>query len=159
LNGFQSSAYTMSGYLWHIVHIGRASTPHGVGPAIGPFTRYSGKNLAGTTLNSRGADQIAVSLTMRTASRKHWGRIYVPGLIRTLPDTAYGRMTSGDVDLLAGYLRTLGNSLSSSGYDLGVYSPTGRAFLHINTVEVDNVIDIQRRRRPKQSSYKKLLTS
>lgn len=159
INAVQSSAYVMVGYLWHIVHIGRASSPHGIGPAIGPFTRFTAKNLGGTQVNARGADQLASTITMRTASRKHWGRIYIPGLYRAAPDTVYGRLANGDVDNTAGALRTLGNALSAAGYDLGVFSPTGRAFLHINAVEADNVIDIQRRRRPKQSSYRKILTS
>jgi hypothetical protein len=45
------------------------------------------------------------------------------------------------------------------GYELGVWSYPKQAFMPVWQVQVDNIVDIQRRRRAKQRSYAKLITS
>lgn len=98
--------------------------------------------------------QVAPTCTFRTAWAKHWGRIYVP-----TPGTAAvdsnGRLTSTYRTALQGATATMVSSL----VDAGMYPvvPVGQldkvpfhALLGITTVVVDDVPDVQRRRRPRR---------
>lgn len=124
---------------------------------LGPAVRLTTSARGGAVSASRMPDQVAVTCTFRTAGRKHWGRIYLPGLARTQYEATYGRVANPAA--VASPLRTAINSLASAGYELGVWSPRGRAFLTITRLDVDNVPDVIRRRRPKQSSARQTYTS
>lgn len=98
--------------------------------------------------------QVAPTCTFRTAWAKHWGRIYVP-----TPGTAAvdsnGRLTS----TYRTALQTATATLLSTLHDAGFYPvvPVGQlnkspfhALIGVTTVVVDDVPDVQRRRRPRQ---------
>jgi hypothetical protein len=104
----------------------------------------------------RSPDQLACNLTIRTASRKHWGRIELPGIDIGKWDPASGRLLNSSIDLLSGAFDGLHNSLATAGYRLGVWSQLHPTFMTASQLEVDDVPDIQRRRRPKRRNYAKI---
>lgn len=148
-------------YRWFKIEADDPLSPEGY-PIHGPPVRVTGKNIPGVGTGSRTADQIASTYTLKTAGRKHWGRGYMPGLSRSVIDTTYGRFTTSYTDNLSLLVRNLTNSLAGAAggvYELGVWSPRGLAFLNTASVQVDNIPDVQRRRRAKQASYFKRYTA
>lgn len=125
----------------------------------GPPLRVDAIGVAGQFSSSRVPDQLSATITFKTASRKHWGRVYIPGLAANSWDTTYGRLTTSRADSLATYMRSLIVDLNTAGFEMCVWSRTARSVLHIYELHVDDVPDIQRRRRPKQRSYLKVFTS
>lgn len=97
--------------------------------------------------------QCAMSFTERTAWPKHWGRWYLPTLSGGI--TAQGRFGGGDlavaVDAAANLLLGLRND------DLPLVVPStqqngvlGGYLLVVTEIAIDDVPDVQRRRRPRQ---------
>jgi hypothetical protein len=102
--------------------------------------------------------QVACSITLRTASRRSWGRTYLPlGALGASNDLSGGRFSTSYVDYVANATGTLVGTLASNDFYLVVYSATKSALLNVEQVEVDNVPDVIRRRRWKSSTYKKIL--
>jgi hypothetical protein len=103
--------------------------------------------------------QDAFSITFKTDSRKHWGRFYLPGVTATSMDsTAYGTIKTSICDTLATAALALTARTSGAGAPaLIVWSHTLGQALTPTYVQVDNVCDIQRKRRLKHATYKKAL--
>lgn len=122
-------------------------------PLTGPPTRISTKTtpVAGSATNQPA--QMATSVTMRTTLRRHWGRIYLPG---ATPGTS-GFASTVNVDNPATRFRTFVNACDAIDLNPVVYSRLQAAVFSITAIEVDNVPDVIRRRRPKASTYKKIL--
>lgn len=147
-----------SDYRWHEVRAEKYKiVKEQYVDVLGPAVRLTTSARGGGVNGSRMPDQVAVTCTLRTAGRKHWGRIYLPGLARTQYESSFGRVANPGA--IGSPLRTAINSLSTAGYELGVWSPRGRAFLTITRLDVDNVPDVIRRRRPKQASARSTFTS
>lgn len=126
-----------------------------------PLNRLTPVGTVGTDAgNNRLPDQVAATVTYETASRHHWGRSYVPAACVNQV-SAYGRVMTAEVDALALAFRTAFNTLNGLGAATTpvVLSQKYRAFLNINKLQVDNVFDIQRRRRAKFGDYRKAYTS
>jgi hypothetical protein len=119
----------------------------------GPAIRIDADGRAGSVATSRMPDQIASTVTLKTASRRHWGRVYIPGITRADVDTTYGRLTSAKADAIALATETLKNALTAGGFELLVWSPTAHSALTIAEIHCDDVVDIVRRRRAKQTNY------
>jgi hypothetical protein len=99
--------------------------------------------------------QCATSITMRTALRKHWGRIYLPGV----HNVTGGFQANSEVDQLAAYWSTFLKACQTAQLVPVIYSGTRQMVFSITAIEVDNVPDVVRRRRPHNSTYKKILTA
>ena len=149
--GYTSNQCTLAEWRWH--EVSAAIDKHG------PAVRVTSVGVAGTLAASRMPDQVSATVTARTASRKHWGRVYLPMIGWGSTDTAYGRLSNASCDAIAGYWRTLALALDGRSIALGVWSPVGKAFLTTDEIHVDNVYDVQRRRRAKQASYRKSYAS
>lgn len=93
--------------------------------------------------------QVATTLTMRTARRRSWGRVYLPLTCDKLNTGAGGAglMAASATITLAGYFRTFVNACIATDLVPAIWSPTLHALLSVSSVEVDDVPDIQRRRR------------
>jgi hypothetical protein len=144
-----SNQWTLVDYTWHFRNAAAARD--------GPAVKITTLSLPGTSAGNRGADQNACTVTLATASRRHWGRIYLGGCASsTNLDSTYGRWTPTTCDAFATATDTLATNLLTDGYALGVWSKRGLAFLDTYGVHVDNIVDIQRRRRAKQRSYIKV---
>ena len=99
------------------------------------------------------AHQVSITSTDRTAYAKHWGRNYWPhpsaGTV-----TQPGFVSSATVTALANAVHTCYGALMAAGY-FPVVAVTQvdkqpmRGLLTVNEVQVDNLFDVVRRRRPK----------
>lgn len=123
-----------------------------------PAVRSVTRSVAGTSAGQNMPPQVACSLTFRTAARKSWGRTYLPlGALAASDLTSGHELSSTAVDFLATALQTLVTSLAANDFYLVVTSGTKSAALNVEKVEVDSNLDVVRRRRFKQSAYKKIL--
>jgi hypothetical protein len=147
-----SNQYTCTAYVWHEHRANHPPSAKGY-EVIGPAVRNTVKAVTGGVATSRMPDQVTPTLTFRTTSRKHWGRIYVPGLAFSTLDNTYGRLTNATADTLAAAGSSLHNSADAASVQLGVWTWGHQAFLPISQMACDNVVDIQRRRRAKRRSY------
>jgi hypothetical protein len=113
--------------------------------------------LVGTNA-SFSAHQMSSTVTLRTSLRRHWGRIYMP--IADAATSTGGQFSSSTVDSLAASARTmLMVTPSAQGIVPVVYDRTRHILNGVTAVEVDSVPDVVRRRRPRDSAYKKIYTS
>jgi len=103
--------------------------------------------------------QNACTVTLRTASRKHWGRFYLPlTATANMDGTAVGSIKQSVVDGLSSAAATLAShSPAGGGAKMVVWSKAMGTWQVITNVEVDNVSDIQRRRRLRHATYKKII--
>jgi hypothetical protein len=153
LNGQQYSGFTHKEIVWHDVEAGDKY--------YGPRERTTLTSNVGVQATGRLPDQLAVNVTLRTSSRKHWGRMYFPGIAAARYDTTYGRVLNGTCDVLAQAVRDLGTALTANTAhtELVVYSHVHQAVLSVDEIHCDNIADVIRRRRAKEPSYRKVYTS
>lgn len=146
--------WLLSGYVWR--HFG-ADYPLGKTGLSkpSPIYRVTSRSVAGTSAATNYTpDQMAISVTFRTASRKHWGRVYLPPPIANMV-TQYGRLTTGWCDTCAGAFDTLFatvNGLPAQTHPV-IWSSKYRGFFAVDTLAVDDVPDVIRRRRPYSRTY------
>lgn len=143
--------YTLKEYRWHDYSTDWKKP--------GPATRVTTVGAAATGSSTNCVpDQVATSVTFKTASRLHWGRMYLPQLITT-NYTSTGRIVSNTVDLVSGYLHTFLNACSGAALEPVVRSTSHRGTLGIVEIQMDNIPDVIRSRRAKQTDYRKIYTS
>jgi hypothetical protein len=120
---------------------------HGPGiVAPNPAQRTVTRAVAGTASTNATAPQIASSLTFRTGIRRSWGRTYLPGLASTVLD-ANGRLAVASVTALAGATDALYKSANGADFPMVVCSNAHQAIYALEATEVDDVVDVIRRRR------------
>lgn len=126
----------------------------------GPVDRDTAVGSVGTAGTGRVPDQLAISQTFKTASRRHWGRWYLPTTCQNVLEGTYGRITSGGVTALQGYTRTLLQVSGGSGLICPVVaSIEHHAVMGIRELQTDNIWDVIRSRRAKQPSQRVTNTS
>lgn len=102
--------------------------------------------------------QIGTTVTLRTTLRRHWGRIYLPISPVTLDN--FGQMSSGQTDAVASAARTaLLVTPATRGIVPVVYDRNRKILFGVTQLEVDSIPDVQRRRRPRDTQYRKIYTS
>lgn len=146
------SDYTLVEYRWHSFS--------GVGTKPGPAVRVTSRSVAGTNVGTRLPDQDAATVSFKTASRKHWGRIYLPGL--TNSSMATRGMLDGTVyvDAVAAAFHTFFASVVAHAWGQPVVaSRVYNGLCEISELQMDDIPDIQRRRRANRAGYKKVYTS
>jgi hypothetical protein len=121
-----------------------------------PAVRVTSSVVAGSAANSLLPPQVAVSITRKTGLRKRWGRTYLPS-IDTIALGTDGRITTARVDTLAGAENTLNTGAAAAEFMPVVYSPTAQRAYAIESVQVDNIFDVIRRRRFDSTTYRKRL--
>lgn len=124
-------------------------------PLTGPPTRVTTKTSPIVGGGPVVAPQIAETVTLRTPLRKNWGRIYLPGAAIGTK----GLIDTGDVDAIANAFKTFATACDTADLNVVVYSPIKAAVFGVSAIECDDVADVVRRRRPKASTYRKILTS
>lgn len=121
-------------------------------------------NTPGTAGNFQ-APQVAVTTTDRTAYAKHWGRNYWPHPGGTIVSSG-GYIGSANVDSLAQlvhdqYAALMANEffpvVPITRYTLGDQVVPARGLLTVSELQVDNLFDVMRSRRPKKATYRKVL--
>lgn len=129
----------------------------------GPYWRLkpvAGNN--GGDSSPRMPDQVALTTTFRTASRKHWGRYYAGGFTSAaLLDSLMGHATTTVVDALAtgthDWLVDINND--SRKTNLWIWSPKYLGACAVNELSVDDTWDVIRSRRAKFPTYRKTFVS
>lgn len=120
-----------------------------------PTVRVTSRSVAGTSGTGSMPQQCAVTISLRTALRKHWGRLYLP--TPTITQLAAGGLLSNTaVDAYAAAFNSLVTTIETADFYPVVYSRQRERAYAVNRMVVDNIIDIQRRRRPERSTYQKV---
>jgi len=115
-----------------------------------------------TTPNITGSDtavplpyQNAISVTLKTPDRKHWGRFYLPGLTYASLTANTGRLTTTVAQSLANATAQMINDLWEAEFQVVVpitqhNKVLGGQLSTVKSVQVDDIADVIRRRRAKQ---------
>jgi len=149
-----STHWTLSKYVWH-AYEGLSTSP-------GPARRTTTVNVAATGSGTNTMpDQVATSVTFKTAYPRHWGRMYLPPLTVDRY-TQYGRLSTASCDAIGSYYETLLESLDTvdvggTGVTPIVRSSSGGGLLSIDKVQVDDTPDVIRSRRVEQTTYRKVV--
>lgn len=101
--------------------------------------------------------QVAVNLTFRTPLRRHWGRMCLPYFGGSF--AAGGVLSSATVDAYANGGSTYIKSGNANGLSPVIWDRVRGSALGVTAVECDSIPDIQRRRRSRTTSYRKVLTA
>jgi|SRR5215203_3280812 len=109
------------------------------------------------TGTSTAPPQLAISITKRTAMRRHWGRIYMGPLDSGSYDSTSGRLSAARVDGIATPFEALRAGLQADDTPMIVYNRTTGVGLSVDGTRVDDVVDIVRSRRHRAATYRKLL--
>lgn len=155
--------HTMSEYRWYDMAFREPAVTGKPFAPTGPPSRITTKAIAGDLSTGRNIYQHAMTVTEKTAWPKHWGRIYIPGVSSDKLGTA-GHYTAAWCDTVANAYRQLMLDLNAQEHFLVV--PVTRidkvdvhSLITVSAVQVDDVPDVIRSRRPKQASYRKVLTA
>jgi hypothetical protein len=127
-----------------------------IGPGVNP-PNPAQKVFAVTNVGSSSSaelpPQCALSITLKTAARKQWGRTYLPGLTTAMLG-GFGLADSTKVNLVGAATDALIAEANTHDLHLVVYSPTKQAANTVESVQVDNVIDVIRSRRWRNATHK-----
>lgn len=129
------------------------------GPGIvppNPAQRVTARSVPGTNGGNALPPQVACSITLRTSVRRSWGRTYIPGLaVGALQ--ANGKLLTAGADAIAAATEALASSSNGSDFPMVVTSNHLSAVLNVEKIEVDDIVDIIRRRRWSHTTYRKIL--
>lgn len=129
-----------------------------------PHTAFKESILTGAAPGTPGASagltmppQVSVSVTLKTQPRKHWGRFYLPGVTGSqLDDNGHkGALKPSVCDAIAAAARTLAQP--TGGASLIIYSRPAGVTYFPTEVQVDDVVDVIRKRRMRKATYKKAI--
>jgi hypothetical protein len=117
-------------------------------------------NWPGLSVNDALPPQVAMSVTERTSIPRHWGRVYIPGLTESATAVGgTGRWVTGLVDGMGNAFTNFYNSMALANFPCVVVSTQadgvlGGSLLGITHVQVDDLPDVIRRRRPDRAAHK-----
>lgn len=121
----------------------------------GPPVHITQYNQAGLGAATAEIYQAAMSVTLRTATRPHWGRIYLPGITSSEIGGTQGRFDTAPITAVANAFAEFQDDLAGQGFHL-VVPVTQQQQLYaqglnwVTEIAVDDIPDVIRRRRPKQ---------
>jgi hypothetical protein len=141
--------WTLAEYRWY--RLGPGATPPE--PAVRVTTRALAATVSGATM----PPQVAQSVTLKTGLRKHWGRFYLPGPGSAGVAGTSGHFTTGVTDATANAMHAAIGSLAAADFYLVVFNAARSRMFNVESLQVDDVPDIIRRRRPKHGIYYKRL--
>lgn len=118
----------------------------------GPPVRVTVVGVAGTALNQRLPDQVAMSVTLKTHVPRHWGRIYLPGFAYNAIAATYGRWDTAYTTAVANATAELLDDLQDNDFFVvvpvtQVDGSLAKGVLGVYEVQVDDIPDVIRRRR------------
>lgn len=125
------------------------STP---GADMGDPVLIAPTNFIGTSQGDLLPPQCAISVTFKTPERKRWGRFYLPGIVVNALD-ANGRVEQATASTIALEATKL-TSRAGTGGALTVFSRTHWNHQDPTIVQVDDIVDIIRRRRFSSPHFK-----
>lgn len=89
--------------------------------------------------------QVAATVTFQTAQRRHWGRIYIPGL--AVPAVQAGRIIGDCCDQLGNKFASFVTNRKNANEGVLIFNRKLWTGLGVSAVSVDDIWDVQRRRR------------
>jgi hypothetical protein len=129
--------------------------PDTPGIDMGDPVKISSIATKGTATSQPMPPQCAVSVTWRTSARLRWGRFYLPGVVSAHLDTS-GRLDVATCDAIANAAHLL-TDRSGTGGVLTVFSRKHWNHSDPELIQVDDIVDIIRRRRFSQPHYRATL--
>lgn len=123
-----------------------------VGPGfadMGDPVRITTQNLRGSATNTHVLPyQCALTVTEKTTQRAHWGRMYIPNPSSAIVDDN-GRFTQAAIAAIATEVED--SYADAAALDLYAVVPSAalRTLFFVTQVQVDDIPDVQRRRRSK----------
>jgi hypothetical protein len=142
---FVTSRVTLREIRWYRVG-------HGV-VGSNPAERVTTVGVAGSSSSQELPPQCALSLTIKTARRKQWGRTYLPGLVSGSLATG-GTYDPTSVDAIGTYTAAMAASCVTKQFYMGVMSLTAGSFFTNEQVQVDDIVDVIRRRRWRNPTHR-----
>lgn len=161
LSTLMSNQWNLDEYIWRNFGADNPLDNNGISKP-GPVWRARAVTTVGANAGTRLPDQDAMTTTYKTCSRKHWGRNYWGGFTTTsLNNTAFGHWLPASCDTIAQGCRDWFQDLWDNPrmIEAVVWSAKYRGIMSIDEVQVDDVVDIVRRRRAKTAVYKRIYTS
>lgn len=129
----------------------------------GPPERVTVKGTNGALVGTPLPFQVAATVTEKTSVPGHWGRFYMPGLCAESTDTGYGRLDSGYRTAVANATAQLYNDAQEAEFFpvvavTQVNKVLSPALLGVTEVQVDDIPDVQRRRRAREAEARTIGT-
>src|SRR5680860_130819 len=122
--------------------VGYAETP-GPNPPVGE----ADLNVLGSATSNPLPPQVSLTVTERTNLRRNWGRIYIPG-IASVHLTDVGRFSDANCIVFADWAQDMFAPYTVAPLHVNVvYSRADQSEHDILKVQVDDLFDVQRRRR------------
>jgi hypothetical protein len=101
--------------------------------------------------------QVAISVTERTAVRRCWGRFYLPSISSATLETT-GRIKATSCTSIANAVDTCYKAAQAAGFQPVVYSKARAKAFSVESLQVDDLYDVQRRRRFDRPAIRELRT-
>jgi hypothetical protein len=127
----------------------------GVAPP-NPPVRITSVNVVATGGGTPCPPQCSTAIALHTGPRRNWGRTYLPMPPSSILSTG-GTLNTTNVDTIAAATNTMVGSAATNDFYLVVFSKAKAALLTVESIAVDNVVDIIRRRRWEHPTYRKQL--
>jgi len=138
---------TVSAYKWYVRKFNPADPGNKPYLDSGDPVRTTVKAHTGTGSGTQQVPyQVAISVTEKTPIRRSWGRIYLPNPGITMFD-AFGRIANPA--FVADAMNTLYETLWAADFIPVVPSAPGKVLLPVTSIQVDDVPDVIRARRPR----------
>lgn len=162
----QTGEHVATAAKWYQMQFANPMTSQRRFVPTGPPKRIYPLNVAGTVAAPPMPYQVALSVTERTAIPKHWGRFYLPGMSHGSLATS-SRWGSATVDAIANATSTFYDTCQTAEIFPVVVSTQSEAatggtqlqgtLLGVQHVQVDDIPDVVRRRRPRNTTYRKIV--
>ena len=157
LEGIITPNLTAYATLWHPSTVLDQYRWYKLGPGIptpNPPVRITEVNVPGTSSATRLPPQCSATITDRSGVRLEWGRKYIPLDNSGALVAGTGRLSTTVVDLLAQQADSLYSAAAAADFLPVVYGKARQKTYSIESVQVDDVVDIIRRRRWDAPVYK-----
>lgn len=146
-SSYHPSTLTFDEIRWY--RVGTGITPPNPAVRIHPVA------VAGSAGSESLPPQVAATITLKTAARKNWGRLYLPHLTEGV-NVAPGIIGPGPCATIADNFATLVTASAAKDMHVGVLSHVAGSWLALEQIQVDNVFDVIRSRRWRNASQKEV---
>lgn len=156
------AGFILNEYRWYSMAFANPMTLERRFLPSGAPVRITPKNIPGTVLVEPLPYQVAFSVTERTSIPRHWGRFYLPGFTANATSAANaGRWEASTIGTIANAAETLYAACAAAELFFVVPSTQqdnilGPALLGVTNIQIDDVPDTIRRRRPKQTLIRQI---
>jgi hypothetical protein len=118
-----------------------------------PAERVTPISHQGTGASLTMPPQTALSITLKTARRKQWGRTYLPG-VTSVGLGGRGAVTTSVVDAIGAATNTMVLAAIAEDMHPGVLSKVAGSFFTLEQLQIDDVWDVIRSRRWKNTTHR-----